>query len=434
MSLRLKLMLTLGLSLTLLWVATAVWVFEGISRRIDDTLDQRLVASAHMISNLIGQLPVTDLGELEAVQSVVAGVQGVACQVRSRTGSLLLQTHPLLPADARSPAPGWSRLELDGTVWRLYTLDRHGILVSTADRLDERQALRNSFLTGTALSFTVALLGSLALLWLILTRTFRPLSRLTGTLADLSPTDLAPLPDRDLPLEIVPLVRTINGLFARFGDTLERETRFTSNAAHELRTPLTAAKTQLQLVQRAAPERRTHHLSRAEHALERLERIINQLLTLARIDSDQVDTRPGPASVGSVLEELAAHYPIAPVLSVSSADRARLTPIDSDLWQVAVRNLVDNALCHGDGLLRMQVQHQHGQLQVQLCNRLADGTQLPAAAGERFRRGPTSQGAGLGLSIVEALCRRYAGQLTLDPGTDTLTVVLTFPAAAAAPV
>ena len=132
-------------------------------------------------------------------------------------------------------------------LWRSFTVQAGDLRVSTADRLEERDVLQRSVVVAAAVPVTVALLGSLALLWLGAGQGLAPLKRIRDALTRRGADSLEPLELAALPSELKPLVETQNQLFQRIAQAIERERRLTGDAAHELRSPLTAIKTHLQV-------------------------------------------------------------------------------------------------------------------------------------------------------------------------------------------
>ena len=141
----------------------------------------------------------------------------------------------------------------------------------------------------------MALVGTLFALWLGIGGGLAPLERMRHALAQRRPDDDAELPHGPVPRELRPLVDTIAHLLLRVRSTIARERRFTDDAAHELRTPLTAVKTHLQVLRLAlarnkdAPEVK-EALAHADDGVLRMQRTLEQLLLLARLDGgDEVD-------------------------------------------------------------------------------------------------------------------------------------------------
>ena len=152
-------------------------------------------------------------------------------------------------------------------------------------------ALRTELAALTAARLLLPVLVILPLLgvlgWWIVGRGLAPLAALADSLARRAPTSLEPMPVLESPDEVQPLVRSLNDLLARLGDAFDTQRRFAADAAHELRTPLTALTLQIQIARRAeSPEERAVALDRLEQGVKRATRLVQQLLTMARLDPD----------------------------------------------------------------------------------------------------------------------------------------------------
>ncbi|AJD47505.1 two-component sensor [Isoalcanivorax pacificus W11-5] len=418
MSLQRRLLWILGLSFSLLWLLAAFWLQRDLEQRLQDTLDQRLAASARMVGGLVMQLP-EDAWQVPggATLSVPADIS-VACQVRDGSGGIFLQTHSALPDLLAGGGVGFHDRDIGGEPWRVYTREFNGLFISTADRLTERHALQREILFAAALPFVIALLGSLLALWLGIRRGLRPLARLRDALSQRDPAspeavDIGPVPD-----ELAPVLTTLDRLLRDTGDLLHREQRFTSDAAHELRTPLTAIKTHLQVARRTDPARADASLAQAEAAVARLQRTLEHLLMLARLDSHEdwpTGTRIG---LDVLLQQIRDALPPTERLHLPRTLPARAPHLPSELAAVALRNLLDNALRHTRGAVTVQVtETQDDELLIEVCDegeRLSD-TDISQLT-RRFWRHPSSDGSGLGLAITEAIARRAGGRLELAPG------------------
>ncbi len=248
----------------------------------------------------------------------------------------------------------------------------------------------------------------LALLFWLVTHQLAPLKRLTRTLRQRAPDDGAPLATAALPTEIRPTVDALNQLFARTDDLLQRERRFTSDAAHELRSPLAALKVQSEVLQLADenPALRQHALTQLHTGIDRATRLVDQLLTLARLDDTQPNSeRQHIDLLALTRQQLADHYSVAQAADVSLTLQAPDRPVMRQgyplLLGLLLRNLLDNAIRYGrpGGTITVSLQPQGWQI----CD---DGPGVDPAAltrlGERFWRPPGQQktGSGLGLSIV----------------------------------
>lgn len=419
MTLRLRLMVIIGLSFTILWSAASVWMFLDVRSNFRAALDERLAASARMVAALVAQLPDTPAPGPTAPQSVLDLVakDGVACEVRLMHGGLVARTQNS-PPELGMVTNGYSTRMMRGELWRSYTLDQGGKRVTTADRVDKRQALLFRILLAMAIPFVIAMLGSLIVLWLGIRRGLAPLDTIRAALAVRNPNATDPLPVAKLPAEIAPLVQTINQLLDRTQSAIERERRFTGDAAHELRTPLTAIKTHLQVARLTSGEQNAASLEHAETGVQRLQHTLEQLLTLARVE--------GPFAFGG--EKTATAKEIARLaidqIPAGLKDRLVQDPQDGDigvlasptLIATALRNLLDNALRYSPPGSPVKL-HISASAESVCFSVLDEGTALDEAdrtrAAQRFWRKGTGHGSGLGLSIVEAIAKRFGGEFRL---------------------
>ncbi len=133
----------------------------------------------------------------------------------------------------------------------------------------------------------VALPLMFVLLIVLLSRELAPLKNLARTLRLRAPDSADSLSVEKIPAEVRPLVEALNQLFRRTHDAMLRERRFTSDAAHELRSPLAALKVQTEVAQLSSddPEGREKALDQLHRGIDRATRLVDQLLTLSRLDS-----------------------------------------------------------------------------------------------------------------------------------------------------
>ena len=236
--------------------------------------------------------------------------------------------------------------------------------------------------------------------------------------------------------ELVPHVAAINALLARIGGALERERHFTGDAAHELRTPPTAVKTHIQVARLSQDsDGKDLALERAEEGVLRLQRSIEQLLMLARLDGPFPFDDDEAASAAMVAQ--AALAQIAPlsqcrvVVAAGCVDSMLAMP--AALAVNARRNMLDNAIRYSppDTEVSMRLDNHGGSIVFWVEDRGSGMSgQETARAAERFWRNGRRHGSGLGLSIVEAVAKRFGGdlKLTTRPGGG-LVAQLRLPAA-----
>lgn len=417
MSLRSRLLVMLSLSLIVLWLIVAMLMYLHLDKKVSETLDQRLAASANMVAGLIAQQP-ESLSQPPSEPLLLSPLsEGVACQIRSATGEILMQTAGPRGASLSEATPGFSSRTVSGEEWRVYTLEQDGLLITTADRGAERRQLENGIVLVMAVPFALALLGSLVVLWWGVRRGLEPVQRLYHELQLREPANLKPLSIGHAPTELKPLVKTLNSLFARVKRTVAREQRFASNAAHEFRTPLTGIKTHLQVARRIDGQQQQLALARAETGVQRLQNVVEQLLMLARLDSRDDWREFPPSSVSNAIREALADMPGAERVKPSRNIEHIFVRAPHPLMVVAVRNLLENALKFSSNdqpvELRVSCEVSHQQHLIRLIIR--DEGPGPAANAHREAPHTTShgrdQGHGLGVAIVESIAEQFDGRL-----------------------
>ena len=433
MSLRLRLSLILGSAFLLLWTLTATWLLFDLRNQTMLALDQRLAASARMVAGLVAQLPADLLNGLDEqrLSAQQLGIpNGLRCQVSSLRGTVLARSHAL-PGDPLDPAQkGYRSQIIDGLLWRSYTLiNDEGLRITTADRLDERSQLERSIWLSAMVPALVALLGSLAILWLGIGKGLAPLTRIREALARRSADDLRALPDQDLPSELQPLVTSQNLLLERIAAAMERERSLTNNMAHELRSPLTVIKTCLQVARMTEGTAADQALANAEQGADRLQRTLEQLLLLARLEGQLPLEDDEPLSAREVAE-LAIHDVSPAPVALQLTEPLTSTPLamPTVLAITALRNLLENAVRHTPPGTRVELWVAEDAGRVRFTVR-DHGAGVPDTHLSRLTQRFWSQGNGngLGLAIVQAIAERCAARLDFDNRPDGLRVSLSVP-------
>jgi len=226
--------------------------------------------------------------------------------------------------------------------------------------------------------------------------------------------------------EIAALAGTMNDLLSRLQQALARQRTFTADASHELRTPLAVLRGELELATR--PGRTREDLAVAvRHAAaeaERLTRLTDDLLLLARDDEDRLGLRRTPTDIGALLaasaQLAASRLAEAGVTCRVDAQPGTCASIDADRIRQAVDNLVDNALrfAPGGSVIVLAARADGADLGIEVRD---NGPGFPAGflphAFERFRRPDSGRsrddgGAGLRLAIVRAIVAAHGGSVT----------------------
>lgn len=246
---------------------------------------------------------------------------------------------------------------------------------------------------------------------------------------------LTPLSTDNAPLELVPVVDSLNELLARLADTLENEKRFTANAAHELQTPLAAINAEVQLCQRLLSDGSSQAMmERIRVRVERAAHSVRQLLILARLDpQDSLAIEPHSLpdmirEVASELGHIASERQLELVLDI---DTQRTVLANREALLILLRNVISNAFRYTPTAGTVLIAIDAATLTVEND---ADPIDDVYRLTDRFYRGgdideAVAPGAGLGLSIVKRICELQGIELILryDGIRQRFAVTLHFP-------
>ncbi|MGU7769003.1 sensor histidine kinase N-terminal domain-containing protein [Burkholderia sp. MR1-5-21] len=315
------------------------------------------------------------------------------------------------------------------------------VWVMVGETIEARQALAREILMGSLLQEGLLVVLALGIVWLGVGRGLRPLNRLSATVAARTEDDPTPLDTGGMPSELAPLVESINQYIGRTQRMQVARRRFFADAAHQLKTPLAAVQAGVELALRPDEQPRVNvHLRRVNGAVRQAAKIVQQLLSLSRLDSD---------SGQAVTHQPVALHRLARSVTLDWSPVARSRDIDlgfehdadvdvlgqPDLLGELIGNLIDNAIRYaGDRAVitvRVSREGEHARLDV-----IDNGPGIPAgerdAVFERFHRGSKTQtveGTGLGLSIVREIARVHQGRVGLaDAAGGGLVVTVTLPA------
>ena len=439
-SVRGRLLAILLAGLAIVWIAAAVATVIKADHEVEEIFDAQLAQKAALLALRLGD----DVDEIdtEHAPTLHKYAKRLSFQVWKRDGKLLL--HSADSPDARfSPHDaGYSTVAIDGHDWRVFSLwdAKREYQVQVRDALEERRDVIVEMTAALAWPLGVALPFFALLVWFAVGRAFAPLARVSDEISRRDPKYLAPL-EGEVPSEIAPLVARLNALLARVQSSLDGERRFTSDAAHELRTPLAAGRAQVQVAQGATDAAgRDHALAGALAAGERATRILEQLLTLARLEHNAwreaaTDFDPHRVAAEAIAERAAQAHARHIELSLEG-EAGTAAAGHAGLAAIAIGNLLDNAIRHsppGTAVIVAIAKEGPGVL-VRVRD---EGPGIPAgkreAALRRFTRleGGAEGGSGLGLSIVARIAELHGAALALDdgPGGRGLEATLRFPAA-----
>ncbi len=432
-SLRLRLSFFFTLLAIAAWLAAAAFAWWESRKYIDEFYDSqqmlfaKRLASAEL-NSLTDRLPSTkkalrgsrsaQKGDLEddALGFAVFSKDGKALLTDGENGDYFI---------FENQGNGFVNTKIYGSddPWRIVWLTSPdgGHVVAVGQELDYRDDMAFDMLlqqlTPWLLFLPVLLAG---MIWL-LGRELGPLRKVARELESRAPEETGSLKTKDVPSEVYPLVKALNDLFARIAGMLARERAFISDAAHELRTPLAALRIQAEVAGLAADDReaRDHALDNLLHGIDRCSRLVEQLLTLSRLEALQ-DASAGKTGDGGQALGLILGVPDWPLLLRESvqehAAAARAKEISLDcaissapeplpgypvLISLVLRNLLDNAVKYTPAGGRITLLLERRMLTVANSGPGVPDSFAPRL-GERFARPPgqAEPGSGLGLSIA----------------------------------
>jgi two-component system OmpR family sensor kinase len=414
-SLRRRLLASVMSAIVLAALFQAISAYRGALAQADAMFDYHLQQMAYALR---GGPPLA-VPLLEGVDN--NGVDYVI-QIWGPDGSQLFQSNRMaLPARA---VLGFSDVTQNGTRYRVYSVQTPAQTIQIAQDMDGRESRARALAARAMLPMALIAPLLMLILWWVIRRSLAPLERTRQQVAVRAVNDLSPLSDHELPDEVRPLVQEINLLFGRLDTAFDAQKAFVANAAHELRSPLTALKLQAQALVRTGDETsRTLAAGRLNQGIERAIRLMNQLLVLARQESD--------GTTGTPMQRLNLHdlvqQAVADVLPLAQERPVDLGVVpsapasvlgDADALLILLRNLLENAIKYTppSGQIDVSVQHRGNGV----CLTVEDSGPGIAPADrahvfDRFFRTTqaNASGSGLGLAIAQAIAERHHAGLAL---------------------
>jgi len=433
-SIRSRLLLWLLIGLTIATAAGAWAVFMLARAEARDLFDYQMkLMVAAFPDEGFGATPPRQPEDTEPNDFVVV-------QIWDRDGTRVYLSRPAPSAPKRADV-GFSTVRTRDGDWRVYTalVNNHVVQVSQPTNIREELAARIALRSMLPL---IALLPiAIALIWVTIGRGLKPIDDVAAAMAKRSAGALDPLPERNLPAELKPLVASLNGLLARLGHSLGMQRAFIADAAHELRTPLTALHLQIQLAERATDDaERAAAIERLKGGTERATRLVEQLLALARSEPDAAERPFVAVDLAAVGREVVAEQ--APIAEAKNLDLgfSGVAPIavegDPDALRMLLGNLIDNAIRYTQrgGTIDVAARVEDGRPELTVVD---SGPGIPEAERERvfdrFHRGAQADatGSGLGLAIVREIATRHGASVSLGEGRGGrgLAVTVRFPRA-----
>jgi two-component system sensor histidine kinase TctE len=318
--------------------------------------------------------------------------------------------------------------------------ERPAALVRVAETEGKRKELAREILLSVIIPQVLLILIAGSIIWVGVSHGLSPLMRLQRAVASRSPYDRSPVAVSEVPGEVRPLLNSINDLLQRLDSALTLQNRFVADAAHQLKTPVAALQAQIELALRNDdPAQLRASIEIMQTGLERLSRLVSQLLSLARNEPEAAAlVRLEPLDLNALALEVASRWvPEALKRSIDLGFEAAGAPVmiegDAGRLRELFDNLVDNAIAYSRA---------HGRVTVHVGDEPApfvsvndDGPSIPPQERqrvfERFHRllGTARDGSGLGLAIAQEIARIHGAEIALadDPDGVGNTFQVMFP-------
>ena len=445
-SLRNRLMSLAAAGTLIAWIMGGSVVYFVAAKESHDLFDERLRRMGAVVLSFAEH----EIDEIKAegrdmvhVETELTLGSRYKYQIVSRTGEVLLVSYDA-PRTLMAPVDqvGLVDRDVDGVEMRteiVWNADRSkGAII--AEPLERRDAFVGGLHGYLIPLFLLSLCSLLVLNWWLFRRAMQAVEESATQLIDRSPNDLRPIKVERPPIELQPLISSMNALFERFDNALSAERRLAKAAAHELRTPLAAVKVQAQVAIRARSRSESQiALAHLSTCVDRASRMVDQLLALARLDSLAASPQlQVPLCLATVSELVLMDFgPALRQRGINLHKSLEPAPIKGMEFGVAVllRNLLDNAMHYGpaQGDIRITTGRDGERSFVQIED---SGPGVSAEERDRifemFFRGAESRnvdGCGIGLAIVQTVARLHQADIRLDSSSlGGLNIRVSFPA------
>jgi len=415
-SLRARLLAFLLAAIFLAALVQGAIAYRGALVQTDEIFDHLLQRTAESLSSgspLFSTGPEGGLLDDPAARDLII-------QIWTPDGVRLFRSTPRLVLPDRIIL-GFSTVEADGAVYRMYSLEAPRQIIQVAQDVRVRTGTARSLALRTI--WPIAAMAPLLMLvvWWVISLSLGPVDRTRRQVASRQADDLSPVSESDLPDEVRPLVHELNLLLGRVRQAFDAQKQFVGDAAHELRSPLAALKLQLQSLRRAGDDAtRQVAVARLAAGIDRATRLVEQLLSLARQEAQ--GPALAPLDLGDVVRTaLADLLPQAHArgvdIGMEGAASARVAGQDEALV-LLVRNLLENAVKYAPEAGRVDVRLSSDAQGVTL-DVDDDGPGIPLVERnrvfDRFYRAQAADtpGSGLGLAIVKAIADRHHATIEL---------------------
>lgn len=446
MSLHKRLLVYLLIAAPAAWLLALLLSINRTEHEVNELFDTQMIHLAREVQTSVMQLGEHSAAKVPSTHPAGgpnssagnADLNDIAIAAWDREGRHLLVDAGSVAMLHRPDVSGFVDTTLNQEPWRIYYLQASdaSLVVAAGQKLYERDELVWNLMGSQILPWLLVLPLLAWAMSVAIRMALSPLRVLTRELNERQADDLHALAQDQQPQELRPLLKAMNQLFGRVWALLQRERRFTADAAHELRTPLAVLRAQWEVMQHATDEREKTQAQRQLAAgFERMERLVTQMLQMSRLDATERLPQAQPIDWPPVVEQAVSDVlPLSDQRQVDLVcewpeDPSTALPIlgDAVLMGVLLRNLLDNAVRYATANSTVEIRLSPEALFITntVTDRAADRV---ARWGERFHRPPGAEqsGSGLGASIVQRVAELHGLHVqVLAPDEHHISVQLT---------
>ena len=400
------------LSVTILnlgfWVVACILAAFVMLEEYGETFDGTLKVTAERLLPLV----LSDVRQNQGHDSLLVRSDSKSNTEEYTTYQILDRAGNLVMRSEGAPASPYGVPLVTGFAstryWRVYSMVSQSgdYIIQIADRLSERHEAAREAMTAMFVPALLLIPLNIIIVGLVLRRQLAFVGHFGERIAEKNTGNMDKIDGSDVRSEFQPIVTAVNSLLERLKAALDAEKTFTANSAHEIRTPIAAALAHTQVLQEQLPKRYLDRVKEVEASLQRLRRLSEKLLQLARADArvgiseQQIDLIP---YVLAVLEDFTRTGVTMHRLSVAMETPTLIRMISGDALAIIMRNLIENALHYSPADTQIHVVLNTNRIIVNNDCIVVPAERLEKLSNRFYRNDDTVEGFGLGLSIVNAL-------------------------------
>lgn len=449
-SLKKNLIILLSLSLFAVMMVVFLVSFISVKDEITEVFDADLVKSSKLIFGLVRNEIFEEHNDDFELDFSGAEQQKIFHRYEYKIHSQIWNKDKLIyNSDERHVMTkpeneGFNDIIVDEKDWRSFVLSdvKSDITVLVMEELNIRNKLLDEILYSLFLPLILFFIPLFFIVVIAVKKALRPLDAITDKITKMSSSSLEKFQSESAPLELRPFIDSFNSLLDRLNEAIESERRFTDYAAHELKTPLATITIQAQLLlKNKNAEKQKEYLNDLINGIDRMTHMINQLLTLARLETESKIIKAEEFNIKSVLENLLQNYGsiiekknLQLDLKCDLAGRELFVKGNRIYVEIMLRNLIDNAIKYGfnDTSLTIEITGLADDLSVKIINCGEQISQEEAAKiFDNFYRthsviSQDKSGCGLGLAIVKKIIDLHGGSVAFESLRGVNSVAILF--------